>query len=176
MDLAVIESEARDTGRLALLSALGKQTYRHWAGNEWRPPTAAREEQRWRERFADRHSWVAMALQGAEVVGVVSITTARMEGGRGEEISGVAHLGGMFVHPERWGQGIGSALLLRAVAEMKQRGYRAAQLYTGVGNARSRRFYERHGWKPSHGDAKEQDEGVAVVRYTLDPLDAGSRP
>jgi RimJ/RimL family protein N-acetyltransferase len=167
MALKVVEADAGDVGRLALVSSLAKQTYQRWAANTWRPPTPASEERRWRELLADRHGRVYIAALGEEVVGAVSITAARTDGGRGEEVPGLAHLGRMFVHPERWGQGIGSVLLLRAVAEMQQRGYRTAQLYTGAGNTRSRRFYERHGWRLSQRDAERRHEGIAVVRYTV---------
>jgi GNAT superfamily N-acetyltransferase len=172
VDLTVIEAEAGDIGRLALVSSLAKQTYQRWAGETWRPPTAASEEQRWRERFADPEGWVAKAIRDGEVVGAASITAARTEGGRGAPIPGVAHVGRMFVHPDCWALGVGSALLLEAVAEMRQRGYRIAQLYTGAGNSRSCRFYERHGWKLSRGDAERQHEGIAVVRYTVELLSA----
>ena len=109
---------------------------------------------------------MAKALEGPEIVGAVSITAARSDGGRGAKVSGVAHLGRMFVRPDRWGRGIGTALLLEAVAEMEQRGYRKAQLYTGARNARSRRFYERHGWRLSEGEPERRHEGIPMVRYT----------
>jgi len=165
VDPKVVEADARDIEGLALVSFLAKQTYSQWAGDTWRPPSAAREQQRWKERFTDPEGWVAKALDGLELAGAVSVMAARTDGGHGTKIPGVAHLGRMFVHPEHWGRGIGTALLLQGVAEMKQRGYRKAQLYTGARNVRSRRFYERHGWRL--GDEPEgYHEGIPMVCYT----------
>lgn len=72
----------------------------------------------------------------------------------------------MFVDPDRWRKGVGSALLLHAVEEMRRRGYQQAQLYTAEGNADSRRFYEHHGWQAAEGAREWQ--GLRLVRYTLD--------
>lgn len=67
-----------------------------------------------------------------EVVGILTV--------------GTDELYAIYVHPERWGTGVGQALLDQAEATLAQT-CEAAVLTCMVGNARARRFYERNGWE-----------------------------
>ena len=68
----------------------------------------------------------------------------------GGEVVGIAHVGpavlyALYVHPERWGTGVGQALIeeaQRALASTCDE----AELTVLQGNARARCFYERNGW------------------------------
>jgi len=51
----------------------------------------------------------------------------------------------IYVHPSRYGQGFGAALMSAALAELPQREVR---LWVLEGNARARRFYEKAGLRP----------------------------
>src|SRR5688572_16369242 len=82
--------------------------------------------------------WTLIAVDSNVAVGTVHFTNARAERGEGNAIAGRAHLSGLFVLPARWGEGIGSGLLEAALAEMRSRGYRKAQLFTAAANQRSR--------------------------------------
>jgi GNAT superfamily N-acetyltransferase len=64
----------------------------------------------------------------------------------GELILGTSELFAIYVHPERWGTGVGQVLLDRAHAELA-RTCDAAVLTCLVDNPRARRFYERNGWE-----------------------------
>jgi GNAT superfamily N-acetyltransferase len=165
----VIEQLA-DPERLASLSRAAKLTYRDWAQAHWQPLSSAAEGERWDRRLRDPIGWTAIAFDSAEPVGVVHFTTARTEFGKGQPIAGRAHLSGLFVLPTRWGEGIGSALLDAVVAEMSDRGYHSAQLFTATANRRSRRFYESRGWRASKVDSHE-DDGLWLTRYAR-PLTA----
>ena len=68
------------------------------------------------------------------------------EGGRAE-------LDGLFVHPSRWRQGIGSALVVEAIHLARDRGL---SLMTVVANPAAREFYERCGFSV---------EGEAQTRF-----------
>ena len=55
-------------------------------------------------------------------------------------------LSALHVDPDRWGRGVGGALIARARADLAAAGVAEARLWLLVGNARAQRFYERDGW------------------------------
>jgi GNAT superfamily N-acetyltransferase len=69
----------------------------------------------------------------------------------------------LYVLPDHWGGGVGSALLERGLERMRERGATRAKLWTLEGNERGRRFYERRGWTLT-------DE-TRVVPYPPNPID-----
>ena len=72
-------------------------------------------------------------------------------------------LHGFYVLPEHWGTGVADELHDAALAE--QRDCAELRLWVLEANARARRFYERHGWRPN-GETR-------VVPYPPHPLDVG---
>lgn len=68
------------------------------------------------------------------------------------------HIGRMAVVPGARGTGTGSALLLRLMAEAKQRGHAAAVLSA---QTHAMPFYERHGYRPS--GPEYLDAGIAHI-------------
>ena len=52
----------------------------------------------------------------------------------------------VFVDPDHHGAGIAAPLLAAAEEQVAAAGYDVAWLAVVVGNARARRFYEKHGW------------------------------
>jgi GNAT superfamily N-acetyltransferase len=155
-----------DAHAFASVSHAAKLSYREWARPGWKAPSQAAEMTRWKQRLADDAGWGLLARDLVRAIGTIHFTDARTDGGAGEAIPGRAHLSGLFVLPARWGEGIGSALLARAVEEMRSRSYRSAQLFTAVDNRRSRRFYEGRGWHLSATDTHEHD-GLWVAAYEL---------
>jgi RimJ/RimL family protein N-acetyltransferase len=155
-----------DLESLASLVARANATYADWAGNGWEPPRAATERLRWQARLEDAAAWNAVAEGRSELLGCVSFTDARMAAGEGGKVAGLAHLSRMFVDPNHWRAGVGTALLGKAIEEMRLRGYEQAQLFTAILNAGSRAFYERHGWLL--GEATREWQGLRLIRYTLD--------
>ncbi len=166
MDVRCRQATEDDVEALAVLVARANASYRDWADADWKPPGIEHDRLRWRERFDDAAAWNAVAVASSRLLGCVSLTDAREEDGDGPSIPGLAHLSRMFVDPEHWRRGIGSLLLDRAVEEMRKRGYRKAQLFTPKRNIRSRRFYERHAWRP--GEETRRWQGLVLIRYSLD--------
>lgn len=71
----------------------------------------------------------------------------------------------LYVHPERQGQGIGPALLGKALEDG-----RARQLWTFRQNTRARRFYEARGFRPvEFTDGSGNEERAPDVRYLWSP-------
>lgn len=100
-------------------------------------------------------------------------------GAAAEPTGGVTgQLHALNVHPDRWGAGVGSALLHAAGAALSALGHAGAVLWVVTSNARARRLYERHGW---HADGAERVEDVAgaqvpELRYRTATAAAGVPP
>jgi RimJ/RimL family protein N-acetyltransferase len=60
----------------------------------------------------------------------------------------------LAVHPRRWGEGLATAALTRALEAMTRSGAREVRLWVLAENHRARRLYEHLGWRPS---GREQD-------------------
>jgi GNAT superfamily N-acetyltransferase len=103
----------------------------------------------WREALADPEVDAYVAELDGEAAGTVTVDTE--------------FLRQLYVLPEHWGSGIGSALLERGLERMRERGATRAKLWTLEGNERGRRFYEGRGWKLT--------EVTRVVPYPPNPID-----
>jgi GNAT superfamily N-acetyltransferase len=116
-----------------------------------------------RHTRAQPGSWIQVRESGDRPVGVVAFEPSI---GREEEIAGeeAAYLRILFVDPACWGSGVAVQLIERAVAAMRSAGYARSYLWTGLVNARARRFYEREGW---HWDGGERyhETWKEMVRY-----------
>ncbi len=64
----------------------------------------------------------------------------------------------LYVLPEQWGQGVGSALMQAGMQELRDLEMRAATLWVLRDNLRARRFYERLGWA-AEGQTGSEDYG-----------------
>ena len=62
------------------------------------------------------------------------------------DLSHWGELVSLYVHPDYWGQGYGSALMEEVLNRMKTAGYPGCCLYVLRENNRARRFYEKHGF------------------------------
>jgi GNAT superfamily N-acetyltransferase len=95
-----------------------------------------------------------VAVVSDSVVGVVAVS----------EKEGQGWVEQLYIHPAHIGQGIGSALLAHAVATTPG----PIRLYTFQQNARSRKFYERHGFVAvEFSDGSTNEEKCPDVLYEL---------
>jgi N-acetylglutamate synthase-like GNAT family acetyltransferase len=76
----------------------------------------------------------------------------------------VGEIYALYVDPDIWSRGIGSALLAAAEADLREVGYGSAVLWTLEDNLRTRTFYEHRGWH-ADGATQEHQSGAQVVRY-----------
>jgi GNAT superfamily N-acetyltransferase len=74
----------------------------------------------------------------------------------------VAELVAIYVEPDRWGQGAGTALMRAALERLAELPYDEVILWTFKENAPAIAFYERHGWK-ADGDQKVHPRSEAVA-------------
>ena len=63
--------------------------------------------------------------------------------------SGTAELQAIYVDPDHWGDGTGTALLDTALSLLSTAGFRRVGLWTLSGNARAVAFCRRHGFLPA---------------------------
>lgn len=61
--------------------------------------------------------------------------------------TGTGYLQRVYVEPEWWGRGVGSALVDRALELMTGHGFRKAALQVLENNTKARAFYENRGWE-----------------------------
>jgi RimJ/RimL family protein N-acetyltransferase len=74
----------------------------------------------------------------------------------------------LYVHPEAWGNGFGSAVHQAAMRYLVAEGFGSSVLWVLDGNHRARRLNERRGWR---ADGRRADEaGAPKLRYRLQPL------
>lgn len=79
-------------------------------------------------------------------------------------IAGLCHIALVFVTPERWGEGIGRAIMSATLNEATERGLDRAQLWTHADNKRSQQLYESLGFLPTGDRKPDQDEGEDMIR------------
>lgn len=53
----------------------------------------------------------------------------------------------LFVHPDHWGEGVGTRLHDEAVARFRRQGFSVCKLWVLEKNHQARRFYENRGWR-----------------------------
>ena len=86
---------------------------------------------------------------------------------REPDLGDCGELWALSVDPQKWGRGIGVALVKAARARLFELGFRKAFLWVLAGNARAQRFYQSDGWAPDGVSRTDSVWGVTVneVRY-----------
>ena len=153
----------------------GFDSYTQFAPPGWQPPVAEIDRPRTRQFLGDRQTWALLALVDGVSVGHIAFLPAREWGTpprrSGDPLSrplirGLAHLWQLFVLPEWWGGGVAPLLHERAIAEMRNRRFLEARLFTPSLHARARRFYERQGWS-SRGEHWNEGLELMLCEYRL---------
>ena len=75
------------------------------------------------------------------------------------------HLTAIYVHPDRWGEGIGSLLLDRVETEARDLGVETVDLVVLAENSVGRGFYEGHGYERVRERGERVDDGVRELVY-----------
>ncbi|MFC7484453.1 GNAT family N-acetyltransferase [Luedemannella flava] len=136
----------------------------------WRAANAARgrfpDERRVAAVTAKVHAPDALVVVAVDagVVGMAVGVPARADDGDGELIAGLCHVAMVFTRPDRWGRGVGGAVLRALARQAAARGYDRLQLWTGEANVRAQRLYLRHGFAAS-GRVTEH-AGQSIAHYT----------
>lgn len=174
----VRRASTADAHAIARISVLGWQTaYRGFlpedflAGLSVEPRAVAWETRLDSEAGDDAPAWVA--VRDGRVAGYLSSGPRRDD----DAPLGAAEVYSIYVLPEEWRSGAGSALLNAATAHWLERDVTTLLLWFFEANSAARAFYEAMGWRPD-GARREIDlDGFSVweVRYRLTTGRTGSR-
>ncbi|MGN1422440.1 MAG: GNAT family N-acetyltransferase [Oscillospiraceae bacterium] len=84
-----------------------------------------------------------------------------------EKMSGWGEVWTLYVLPEYWGQGCGTALLDNSVQWFNEQGFDRVYLWALETNSRARRFYERRGFSVTQDKLECDIAGITVtdIRY-----------
>jgi len=110
------------------------------------------------------HLWIVEAR--GKVMGFAVAGPCR---DRDKDSSRTGEIHAIYLLREAWGQGLGLALMARALEGLRASGFQEAVLWVLERNLRGRRFYETTGWE-SHGIPRtESQDGIALreVQYRL---------
>lgn len=103
-----------------------------------------------------------VALDGDAICGFATTGPSRDDDGQG-----TGELVALYVDPDRWGAGVGRALIHEARARLVSQGYAEASLWVLAGNERAERFYRSDGWAPDGSRRPAMVAGFSVedIRY-----------
>jgi GNAT superfamily N-acetyltransferase len=112
-------------------------------------------ERQWTETLSEAGDGplVLVAEARGATVGFSTVVIPARDAGEPED---VAEIAAIYVDPEAWGGGAGSALIHASVEEMRAAGCREAILWALAGNARAAGFYAKHGWRDDGGRRPSQ--------------------
>lgn len=121
---------------------------------------------RWRELFAPGGAAGPIQLVAVDDDGKLA---GFASGGPalGPDEAGLGGLYAIYLAPERFGQGVGRALMAAATDGLRDLGFAEAVLWVMPGNVRARLFYERAGWVCDETTKSETIRGADVdeIRY-----------
>ena len=153
-----------DAARLAEVFVEGFESYRGFASEGFRVPSADDIAHELAGRLGAPSVWCELAQAGEEVAGYVSLIPAA-ETRRPVDDPALAHFWMLFVRARWWGTGLATRLHAAAVDEARRRGFGSMRLFTPAEQARARRFYEREGWTLTVGPEYDPALGLEIVEY-----------
>jgi GNAT superfamily N-acetyltransferase len=157
MTVSIRPGRAADIGRAVEVYVRSNLARRK---GEW-PNRVARTEFVSR-RLADPEGWFSLAEDRDQAVGIVAVVPLLKGDGGNEPIPGGWFVSLLFVVPERWGEGIGGALLDAALEEAAGRGVTEIRLWTDEDdNERVHRLYHSRGFAPTGRTVDSDERGTA---------------
>lgn len=110
----------------------------------------------WRRNLRGGHGARTIVFEDAGgLAGFASI-------GRSHELAGWGEIYALYVDPERWGEGVGSALFASAIATLAADGRTRVLLWVLEGNERALQFYQGSGF--ALDGARKVEDGLAQLR------------
>jgi GNAT superfamily N-acetyltransferase len=114
-----------------------------------------RDPERWHELLAD--PGVTMLVAAAEDHGGGLLGTTVCGDSRDADAGPeVGELRALFVCAGRWRGGVGRALMEAVLADLRERAFAQATVWSFAANERANRFYEAHGFRPDGSERTEE--------------------
>lgn len=112
-----------------------------------REPLPAERVELWRNLLAGDSdaAFTLVAEARGTAVGFCSVATGSRDP---DTAAGTGEIAALYVDPDRWGRGIGSALIAKALAGLREAGCSAVTLWVLAENRPAITFYARHGFAP----------------------------
>jgi ribosomal protein S18 acetylase RimI-like enzyme len=142
-DVATIQSLARESWTKAYADTLPESVIED-AVSEWYA------EETMNRIIGDDEQVCLVAVEGDDVLGFAHGATD--DEGKGDILR-------LYVHPDRWNEGIGSNLLETIERELTDRGAKAVQAMVLADNEMGNAFYEDHGFEKTD-EAETQLDGT----------------
>lgn len=102
-------------------------------------------------------AYCKVAVREGEITGVINFLHSEHD----------SELMRLYLEPALIGRGVGSLLLEKAEAALRESGFESYHLYVHIRNMRGRRFYERKGLVAVPG--KETDDELYLRKRLIDP-------
>jgi ribosomal protein S18 acetylase RimI-like enzyme len=125
-------------------------------------------QERVRGNLMNPDAFFAIAEAESGIVGMALGMQGLADDGAGPPICSLCHVAMVFVHPDRWGQGVGRELTLHLLRDGRDRGFAHFQLWTQANNRRAQRLYEGIGFGRS-GREKVDELDELIVHYEYNP-------
>lgn len=134
------------------------------------------EDRAQRYDFAQRDPQKPHTILAAEGESIYGFATTAPS--RDKDRADHGELCALYVDPERWGQGIGAALITAARTRLVEQGFQKALLWVLSGNVRAERFYRADQWIADGSRRTDAVWGVTVeeVRWLRDLTTGGPGP
>ena len=113
----------------------------------------------WKEAIEYGEPQVVVAVDGSEVVGFVGFDRSRDKG----TPSTTGEIWSLYVMPEQWGQGVGTALWDAANDGLKEEGCTKVTIWVPVRNERALQFFEHVGFKREMTTLKTVSVGSSKI-------------
>lgn len=127
--------------------------------------SASERERSWRTILGETgNGWLTLVAEGKDegIVGFCSVATPR---GDADADALTAEVGALYVDPDRWRRGAGSALLTAAMENLGQGSIRDVVLWVLPENQAALALYERFGFEIEAGvEKREERSGRPVIR------------
>ncbi len=119
----------------------------------------------WSRAVAADDMSVFVALEASSVVGFALLMPSRDE----DAAEGAGELAALYVDPDHWRSGIGSALVGAVVDAARARAFRVLTLWALSTNAPARAFYEARAFVADGHEKTDERRGLSLheVRYVL---------
>lgn len=107
--------------------------------------------ERWNALIADPAVTILVVDDGGELAGFSTCGESRDP----DAGSDVGELRTLFVAAVRWRRGVGRALMAAALADLRERGYAEATVWSFAANERANAFYEAQGFERDGAERTE---------------------